>query len=373
MKRFAAYFLILCLLLGGCAPIDNTLQNPTDDSSNITESTGDITESTEDATESTEEVVPPTEPPVLFRHPLTGEALDEPYIARPTAVVVNNIKKCLPQHGIADADMIYEIETEGGITRLLAIFSSFDGVGKVGPIRSARTYFNNISTAYDSPLIHCGGSVNALKGMYDDKNTLTKWVHINQFSNGAYFYRDTERKKNGYAHEHTLFTTGELLTKVLAKKKMNITYENGNEFGLQFADVPSLAGSRAFDITVTFRGKKTTTLTYSTVTGQYEAAQYGSKQIDGNTGAVVTYRNVLVLQTEQWRIKEGSYTRSYYDLIGEGNGYFACDGKIIPIKWSRPSVKENFSYTFEDGTPVTLGVGRSYIGIISTTGNVEAK
>lgn len=373
MKRIAAYFLILCLLLGGCAPTGGALQNPTDDSSNITESTGDVTEGTEDSTESTEEIVPPTEPPVLFRHPLTGEALDAPYTGRPTSVVVNNIKKCLPQHGISDADMVYEIETEGGITRLLAIFSDFDGVSKVGPIRSARTYFNNISTGYDSPLIHCGGSVNALKGMYDDKNALTKWVHINQFSNGAYFYRDAERKKNGYAHEHTLFTTGELLTKVLAKKKMNITYPEGNDFGLQFADVPELAGSRAFDITVTFRGKKTTTLTYSTVTGQYEASQYGSNQIDGNTGAIMTYRNVLVLQTEQWRIKEGSYTRSYYDLIGEGTGYFACDGKIVPIKWSRPSVKEHFAYTLEDGTPITLGVGKSYIGVIATTGTVDAK
>ena len=69
--------------------------------------------------------------------------------------------------------------------------------------------------------------------------------------------------------------------------------------------------------------------------------------------------------------KEANYSagyRTYYDLIGSGTGYYACDGKMVPIKWERPTLRDSFSYTLEDGTPVTLGVGTSYVAIIGQRG-----
>ena len=49
--------------------------------------------------------------------------------------------------------------------------------------------------------------------------------------------------------------------------------------------------------------------------------------------------------------------------IGEGEGYFAVDGKMVKIKWSREDVKKPFVYTLEDGSAVEFGVGKTYIGI----------
>lgn len=357
MKRIAVIALALCLLLlCGCAP---ATESP------VTTAGQNTSEPTEATPAPTTE---PTEPPVLYRHPLTGEPLEQPYTGRPVSVVINNLKKCLPQYGISDADMMYEVETEGGITRFLAIYSDLSDVKKIGPVRSLRTFFTSIAESYDSPTIHCGGSVKGLKGMHDINNKLSDWEHIDQRYNGKYFYRDADRRKQGYAYEHTLFTTGEDLIKAITDKKLGATSNTEVSYGLQFADEVSLTGEAASTVTVTFTGKKTSTFKLDTATGLYKASQYKKDHVDGGTGEVMAYRNVLVIQTPQKREHDGAYTRSYYTLTGKGEGYFACDGKIVPIQWSRKSVSDPFSYTLTDGTPVTLGVGKSYVAVIGVSG-----
>ena len=73
---------------------------------------------------------------------LTGEPVDEKIgLQRPYAIMINNIKEGLPQSGVSQAEMIYEAQVEGGITRLMALFQDVDHVEKIGSIRSARHYY----------------------------------------------------------------------------------------------------------------------------------------------------------------------------------------------------------------------------------------
>lgn len=366
MKRTVSMLLALWLLLSACHSGKTPETPATEDVPGSSESsTENSTETTQDTTQDTtlEQVIP--EP--LYRHPLTGEGLEEPWYGRPAAVVVNNIKDAQPLYGISQADILYEIETEGGITRMLAVFSDLTGVDRIGPVRSARTYFSNIALSYGAPLVHCGGSAAALSGHYDDGyDTISGWQHINEQYNGSYFYRDQDRKQQGYAYEHTLFTTGEKLLQAMEKKGYNVVSDTPADYGLTFADTSEITGSTANTVTVKFRGDKTTTMTYNPETGRYYAAQYGSDIIDAGNEEAVAFRNVLVLYTSQWFIYDGIYYRSYYDLIGSGTGLYACDGQIIPIKWTRDRLRGTFSYTLEDGTPLTLGTGQSYIAVTST-------
>ena len=57
-------------------------------------------------------------------NPLTGEPMVNPERVnyRPVASMVNNIHLAMPQHGVADADIIFEYNVEGGITRMVAFF-----------------------------------------------------------------------------------------------------------------------------------------------------------------------------------------------------------------------------------------------------------
>ena len=72
-------------------------------------------------------------------NPLTGLPMEpEQENDRPVAVMFNNLKAAQPQLGISQADIIYEVPAEGGITRMLGVFQSLEGVGTLGSIRSSR-------------------------------------------------------------------------------------------------------------------------------------------------------------------------------------------------------------------------------------------
>ena len=360
MKRKIALLLGLCLMLCACGK-----KNPDPTQASTTEST--TQETTQETTEAT--TVPETEPPVLYRHPLTGAPLDAPWNGQAVAVMINNLKKAMPQKGISQADILYEIEVEGDITRCLAIFTDLSKVADIGPIRSARTAFNSVAVSYDAPLIHCGGSPGlALAGRYSDStDKIDNWEHID--ADSKHFYRDTERYNSGYAWEHTLFTTGEMLQKALDAYKYNTPKEQS--FGLQFKDGVELDGEKAEEITITFKSKKKTVLTYDASLGQYKLNMHGFEHIDDNTGKPVTFKNVIAIYTKQWYYSDG--THKIYDTIGSGEGYAAIGGKIVPIKWSRESLRAPYVYTLADGTPLDLDVGTTYIALVGIKHDIAYK
>ena len=72
-----------------------------------------------------DEPEPDPEPVIpMGTNPLTGLPLELEYVNdRPVAVIFNNLYQAMPQLGISQADIIYEIPAEGGITRMLGVFS----------------------------------------------------------------------------------------------------------------------------------------------------------------------------------------------------------------------------------------------------------
>lgn len=374
MKKILPIILCLCMLLSACGPqspdptttTGTTQETPTntatEESQASTVETG--TQSTEEtAVGTTEQTV--TEPELLYTHPLTGEALAELCTARPVAVTINNISHAQPLHGVGNVDVLYEITAEGGgtITRLLGVYTDLASAGKVGSIRSARTYMIDLARTVQAPIVHCGYSEYAQQELRN-----TGYPSFNQFFYADYFYRDQQRLNSGYALEHTLFAEGADLMQGLTENGFDMVNEEGTDFGLQFADEIELDGETAKEISFRFysSGGKKTVMTYDEEDGVYYGTQIWGKQTgsftDANTGENTPFRNVLLLYS---KTTTDGY-RMFAQLTGEGTGYFACDGKIAPIKWHRESKNDPFSYTLEDGTPITLGVGKSYIGIIPT-------
>lgn len=356
MKRYLALILALCLLLCACGKKDDT--SNTEGSSEAVKNNAwdNAWDETQNNTEETKKQE------VLYRHPLTGAALEQPWSGQITAVMINNLKAAMPQHGIGQADIFYEIEVEGSITRNLAVFSDLTKVTTIGPIRSARTAFNSVAVSYDAPLVHCGGSPGlALAGRYGaSMDKIQDWEHIDQAYNGSYFFRDKDRQSSGYAYEHTLFTKGELLQQVMEKKGY---YTPAAEtYGLQFTEDVTLNGEQANEVTVKFKSGKTTTLKYDAATKEYKLFMHGTEHIDGNTGDAVTFKNVIAIYTDQ-RVYDGA-GHKVYETIGSGEGYAAINGQIVPIKWNRGDLRSNYTYTLADGTPLTLDVGTTYIALV---------
>lgn len=314
----------------------------------------------------------PTEPPFLSYNPLTGEGLYEDSENRPYAIVFNNIKAAQPQYGVGEADILCEVLVEGSITRCLGIYYDLNDVATFGSIRSARPYLVSLAQSFDALFIHAGRSDECQQYLNQ-----TGWDHIDGVtSDGSYFYRDKDRLNAGYSREHTLFIKPENILKAVQKRKLTLTREGGVSYGWAFGEGSAAAnGENAGNVTVWFnRGSsvsksiKSTSFEYRD--GLYYASQYGSAYKDAGSGQQLAFRNLILLRaaTVNQGDKAGHLTIT---LTGTGTGYYACEGKLIPIQWSRESTKDPFTFTLEDGSPLVLSIGKTYMGITTKKGVVE--
>lgn len=305
----------------------------------------------------------PTEPTVL-RNPFNGEIVDEIWTRRPYAVSINNVRPSMPQSGIGQADIVYEMLVEAGLTRCLGIFSDISAVEKIGSIRSARIYTFSLAQSCDAILVRCGGSSQA-----DQAIKAAGWDEIDGYYLSEPFYRDQARKTAGYALEHTMFTGGDLILENTEKRSLRTTHEGGLDYGLRFGTNEMEDGVDATDVSLTFSSAKSTSLSYDSESGKYLASQYGKDWLDEGTGKTLAFDNVLILRAETWTQEDNVHMDM--TLTGQGRGYYACGGKLIPIRWSRSADSAPFIYTREDGTALELRTGKSYIAIVPTNADVD--
>ena len=305
----------------------------------------------------------PTATPDTITNPLTGEAIETDISAnRPFAVMLNNIKVALPQCGISKADILYEVLAEGNITRFEAIFSDLNGVGAIGSMRSSRPYYIELALSFDAIYVHAGGSEQA----YSDISS--KGVDNIDGVRGAYsgeiFYRDPNRMK--YGSEHSLFTSSDKVIEYTSTLGYESTHDGTFDYGLSFTETPELGSSAAAaaSVNVSFEGIKDTKFTYHSDSGYYTGYQYDTDLVDGTTGEAVQFKNLLVLYADSKILDD--YGRRAFDLDGSGTGHFIVNGKTVAIKWSHSGTGSSIKYTLEDGTPVELGVGKTYIAIVPT-------
>lgn len=361
MKRMLVLFLIAAMVLCGCGGGGEETSVPT----TVPETTAAPTTVPTTVPPETTIPVETTEPVVLFTHPLTGEALDAAFDVRPLAIMINNINKAAPQCGISQADILYEVLAEGSVTRFMAIFTELEDVGVIGPVRSVRPYFVRIAQHYDVILSSAGGSEEAYD-LIDDLDL----DYLNAIgSAGNYFYRD-EWRKNNRGYEHSLMTTGSKLTDAIENWGLDIPVE-GADYGLTFDDTVLPAGGEAApEIGIHFyKNGKLTRMTWNPDTNLYAMYQHGADALDANDDTPLAFRNILVLKSST-KITDGQGHLAM-DMTGEGEGYFARDGVIIPIKWSRDSYDGLYRYTDLDGNPIVFGVGKSYIAIVPVESNID--
>ena len=370
MKRLIALCLLLCLVLCGCGEVTPQITEPstTEPTTEVTEPTTEATEPTTEATEPTT-TVPPTEPEPEYRHPLNGTPLDEPLLNRPYAVVLDNdCEQSVPHWGVGDVDILWEMPHEGGTTRMIGVFSDVSQTDKLGPTRSVRPYLLSVARSFGAILVHAGGSPQG----YDLLDE-TDWDNLDGVKGpgaDSYYKRDKSRKVDSW---HTMYITGQNILKYTEKRKHDNMLDEMADFGLQFDEDVVLSGSDANSVEIRFKeGGKKTTFTFQEDTGDYTMKQLGLNYTDDNTGNKVHFENILVLETKVKTID--NYGRLSQELEDKsGNGYFACNGNIIPICWSRDDATDPFCFTDMDGNPITLSVGKTYVAVVYKGAPVTAE
>ncbi|MBQ5313394.1 MAG: DUF3048 domain-containing protein [Oscillospiraceae bacterium] len=294
---------------------------------------------------------------------ITGESLNgETATDRPVAIMVDNSKYALPQYGISGAEIIYEMVTEGGITRLMAVYSDLDDVALVGPVRSARDQFVQFVLPLNAIYVHIGTSIYA--------NDMLNFYHY-QDIDGLYlgvtsFDFDKEREKT-YAHEHCWFTKANLIRDGIAATGINTT---GNLYpAFNFADYSEPAvllegGLDATNISYRYSDYTDVAFHYNAEDGRYYKDTYGAAHMDAANGVQLNFDNVLVLDTTVSLYPDGLCTS--FDL-SQGAGYYFYRGKYIPVLWTKGDPENPIQITDTEGNPLEINVGKSYVGIIDSS------
>lgn len=334
------------LLLAGCNDKQpNAANAPANEAAN------------EPANETTAPIDPPAVDPPQFIAPLTGLPLDHEATLRPIAVMVNNFAAARPQSGLPNADVVWEVLAEGGITRLVAVFQSTDAITPIGPIRSNRPYLIRIGEAYHAVLAHAGASTAG----YDLLQHHNK-DYLDEISNaGAYFYRESFRKA-----PHNLYSNLEKLRAGAAKKKYAESVEIPT-FPWSEAGATA-AGTDAAQVKLHFLLKDyVVSYTYDPGTKQYLRFINDKPHTDLETKAQLGATNLVVLGAKHKTYDD--YGRLEIDLESGGPAMLIQLGKAVSCEWVRSA--DGVIRLMKDGQELPFVPGHTFYHIMPLTPTFE--
>jgi hypothetical protein len=300
------------------------------------------------------------EGPTVETNLITGLPLDEGMSVgqRPVAIMINNARAALPQRGVASADAIFEMVTEGGITRLMALYANAAAVPQVGPVRSARDQHLQFAMPLNAIFVHIGSSIYAA-------NLLNEYTY--QDIDGMYlgttsFWFDSERSKTRL-NEHCWYTDASLLTAGIQKQQIATTGANTPLFNfidpLKEAILPT--DGTAADIVFNFSSDNQVRLTYDANTGLYYKQAYGEPHVDELTGEQLAFANAVLLFTDITLKPDGQCTN--FDTT-QGTGYYCYGGQYQEIIWQKGNPEDPLKLLDKNGSELEVNVGKSYIAVV---------
>lgn len=308
-------------------------------------------------------VKPEPEPVLPYVNPLTGEGCAQDIAQkRPVAVMLNNLKKALPQLGVSQADIIYEAPAEGGITPDAGGVPVGGGGGEhwVGALRPGLLCLPGHGTR--RPVPPCRREPGAYAAI---KNWgAAAFDCVNGPYEGTLFWRDKERRKH-MGMEHSVLTSGSTISELMPTYSYRLEHKEGYQYPAAFlADGEKAQGAPGERVSVEFSTYKTGVFTYQPETGLYLVEEYGAPYLDGNTGEQVAVKNVLVLRTDVSGLQRDDAGRLSVRTTGTGTGQLFCDGTVQDITWSKAKHGAPLTYYGQNGQPLRLGVGPTYVNLV---------
>ena len=289
---------------------------------------------------------PSPEPPPLAA--LTGEELTEPIEHPVLAVKIDNASPALPPDGIEAADIVFEEEVEGGITRFLVLFHSQDPA-EVGPIRSGREADADLVPAFNA-VLGISGAANSVQRMFAD-------AAIPFFEEGEAddaFYRVDDRiaPHNLFARTEPLWAQGDDL-------------EIPEEPVFTFDEETPTDGRPASDVKVTYSPYADAAWTWNEGKSEWTREQNGEPHVTA-AGPPIRADNVVVMwvQSRQGdRTDSGGNPTVELDVVGRGRATYFRDGQQFDGRWVKESADDQIQWLSGTGD-FTLRPGQTFVEIL---------
>ena len=301
----------------------------------------------------------PAPPTAQFLAPLTGMPAETEVTNRPFAVMINNLAPARPQSGMTQADTVWELLAEGGITRFVAVFQSKEFADPIGPVRSIRPYFIQTGEFYGSVLVHAGASNDAFAVLQRQRKE-----HLDEITNaGAYFYRDKSRKA-----PHNVYTTlGQLREGAEKRKYANTAAVPLLSFSNEPPELAAAAAATRIDIKFMLSDYKVT-YAYDSATSLYSRFINDKPHTDKNNDQQLTAANLVVLSAKH-DIKD-SVGRLVVDLDSGGEAILFQQGKAIPCRWERK--EGDVVRLVKDGQELPFLPGVTYYHVVPSSSALDS-
>ena len=269
----------------------------------------------------------------------------------------NNVR-ARPQSGPQNADAVFEVLVEGGMTRFINIFYESD-TSYHGPIRSARPTDPTVLRPLDGVLVASGATGGLIPEILDMgvpviTDRRPEYFRISSRKAPHNLYADTYKLKSlaiakGYKKSENpqpLFPWG----------NPNIsTWANGKSIKLKFSSQTST--------TWTWNGSNYVRTYYDAYRGSTSGIAHSWINEDGSTGEIA-FKTVIALFCEPY---VHPLQLPSVKTVGEGRAVIMHGGKMMDVRWKRGSNLDPFHIVDSNGNTMYIPPGKPWISLVPST------
>jgi Protein of unknown function (DUF3048) N-terminal domain/Protein of unknown function (DUF3048) C-terminal domain len=305
----------------------------------------------------------PEPEPVFIAAPLTGVFYEESvagHLALPAvSAKIDNTFAGRPQLALNDADIVYVTRIEGGMTRLIPVWHSRTPE-TIGPVRSVRPVDAAIVHPFGGVFVYSGGQAPFKRSARDTGLVMSD--------------EDTEQGNDTYFREKTRSAPWNLFFRA-KKLQENNSDRTAPTPGFEFDASPSalLLGVEALKVTVKYPGSTSIwdlgesafPWAASSEPAWLRTADKSEHLQEG--GDRVVSKNVVVMEVEH----DNSFIDPRYGAIpkaklenNSGVAHIFTDGYYLKATWSKAGSSAPILLSNEDGTPVKLAMGNTWVEML---------
>ncbi|HXY93976.1 MAG TPA: DUF3048 domain-containing protein [Acidimicrobiia bacterium] len=292
---------------------------------------------------------PPPIAPLTGLPDPTGESQTRPALS----VKVENYRPdARPQAGIDQADVVYEEEVEGNITRFVAIFNS-TAPETIGPVRSVRLEDPDIVWPIHGIFAYSGGAADPVAAInaapvHAVDNTAAVANGLNGMERDAPGQPPRQAPHNLYAHAPALFSLGgdpKPPPPLFQYAEPGASPEPGADPG---EPVESMRIGWLADYDASY--------TWDPASGTWKRFQHGDPHlvVGGNQ---IAPTNVVVQFTQYSDVSDAQ-------TVGEGDAWVFTGGRVYKGRWVRPDREQPARYVDANGHPILLQPGRTWVELL---------
>lgn len=304
----------------------------------------------------------------MVRSRITNEWVTEDVNnTRPITVMIPNTKTAA-QYGISEADVLYECNVEGSITRLMALFQDWSNFDRLGNVRSCRDYYVYWSFEWDAFYIHYGGPfyIDEVINRADTQDidglsssNFTRYNDTGSSTDNAYVSTSgikSDINKLGYSLEYRPGYSDDQHYKFAPNGSPNTLEQYSNAITAKKVDM-----SPTYPVTNCY-------FVYNEETGLYDRYQHLSGAADGPhtdkaNGKQLSFKNILI-QNTYFEVRDNNGYLAFRCHDTTRDGWFFTNGKGIHVTWEKLSDYGATRYYDDNGNEVELNTGKTMVCIV---------